>query len=159
MRTQHLSQFERTKIFLNEYFFGYGIFFTIVRLIGGPLILIMGLNLYFTGETKPGVGYAGFMIAFGIYYILKPLIIILTKKAWFEKFDLNYKIEPDKMIVQSEKSKSDLDYSELVSVLKRKTYYVLRTKSKQGIYLPIKYLEPAELSILDGLKKTNGNTV
>ncbi|WP_373060307.1 hypothetical protein [Zunongwangia sp. H14] len=158
MKTQHLSQFDRIKIFLNEYFFGYGVFFTIVRLIGGPLILIMGLNLYFTGDTKLGVGYAGFMIAFGIYYILKPLIIILTKKSWFQNFDLSYKIEPDKIVVQSEKSKSDLDYSDLVSILKRKTYYALRTKSKQGIYLPIKYLEPAELSILDGQKKLMATT-
>tara|TARA_B110000090_G_C13226337_1_gene386823 strand:+ start:220 stop:699 length:480 start_codon:yes stop_codon:yes gene_type:complete len=150
---EKLSQLEKIKIFLNEYYFGYGVFFSILRIIGGPLILIMGLNLYFNGNTKPGIGYSGFMIFFGIYYCLKPLIIILTQKAWFKNFDYNYLIGPEKIIIQSGKSKSELDYSELKTVQKRKTYYTLKTKSKQGIYLPIKLLEPTEIDILNKLKK------
>lgn len=153
MRIQQLSRSQKIKIFLNEYYFGYGVFYSILRLIGGPLVFLMGLNIYDTGDTKPGVGYAGFMIAFGIYYSLKPLIIILTKKSWYANFDLSYKIEPDKIVVRSEKSKSELDHSELTAVLKRKTYYALKIKSKRGIYLSIKELEPAELSILEELKE------
>lgn len=159
MKTRQLSKSEKIKIFLNEYYFGYTVFFSILRLIGGPLILAMGLNLYLTGVSKPGVDYAVFMVAFGIYYSLKPLIIIVTRKAWLKNRDLSYRIEPDKIVVQSDRSKSDLDHSELVSVLRRKTYYALKTKSKQIIYLPIKLLEPAEMTILDGLKKTNGNSI
>ena len=140
-------------MFLNEYYFGYGIFFSILRIVAGPLILIMGLNLYFNGNTKLGIGYSGFMIFFGIYYILKPLIIILTQKSWFQNFDLDYTINPDKIIIESNKSKSELDYSDLKTVLKRKTYYALKTKSKQGIYLPIKLLESNEIDILNKLKK------
>lgn len=153
MNKEKLSQFDRIKIFLNEYYFGYGIFFSILRIIGGPLILIMGLNLYFIGNTKPGIGYSGFMIFFGIYYLLKPLIIILTQKAWFKNFDLDYEIQSEKIIIQSDNSKSELDCSELKTVLKRKTYFALKTKSKQGIYLPIKLLESAEIDILNKLKK------
>ena len=153
MIKQNLSHFEKIKIFLNEYYFGYGIFFSILRIIAGPLILIMGLNLYFNGNSKPGIGYSGFMIFFGIYYLLKPLIIILTQKAWFKNFDLDYKIEPEKIIIQSDKSKSELDYSDLKTVQKRKTYFALKTKSKQGIYLPIKLLEQNEIDILNKLKK------
>ena len=153
MKKQNLSQFEKIKIFLNEYYFGYGILFSILRIIGGPLILIMGLNQYFNGNTKAGIGYSGFMIFFGIYYLLKPLIIIFTQKAWFKNFDLDYEIKPEKIIIHSGKSKSELDYSELKTVLKRKTYFVLKTNSKQGVYLPIKLLEPTEISILNKLKK------
>lgn len=152
MENSKLSRFEKMKIFLNEYYFGYGIYYSILRIIGGPLILLMGFNLYFNGNTKPGISYSGFVIFFGIYYTLKPWIIVLTQKAWFKNFDLDYKIEPEKIIIQSEKSKSELDYSELNTVLKRKTYFALKTKSKQGIYLPIKLLEPTELEILNKLK-------
>ena len=153
MNKEKLAQFDRIKIFLNEYYFGYGVFFSIIRVVAGPLILAMGLNLYFNGHTKPGIGYSGFMIFFGVYYLLKPLIIVLTQKSWFENFDLNYTINPDKIIIESDKSKSELDYSDLKTVLKRKTYYALKTKSKQGIYLPIKYLESNEIDILNKLKK------
>jgi hypothetical protein len=153
LQKSNISQLEKIKIFLNEYYFGYGIFFSILRIIGGPLILTMGLNQYFNGNTKFGIGYSGFMIFFGIYYLLKPLIIVLTQKSWFQNFDLEYKIQPEKIIIQSEKSKSELDYSELKTVLKRKTYYALKTNSKQGIYLPTKLLEPTEIEILNKLIK------
>lgn len=153
MKNQNLSQFEKIKIFLNEYFFGYGVFFSIVRIVGGPLILAMGLNQYLNGNTKAGIGYSGFMIFFGIYYTLKPLIIVLTQKSWFKNFDLDYEIEPEKIIIKSDKSKSELDYSDVKTVLKRKSYFAIKTKSKQGIYLPIKLLEPNEIEILDKLKK------
>lgn len=150
---QNLTQFEKIKIFLNEYYFGYGIFFSTVRIIGGPLILLMGLYLYFIANTKLGIGYCGFMIFFGIYYSLKPIIIVFTQKAWFKNFDLCYEIQTEKIIIKSGKSKSELDYSELQTVLKRKTYFALKTKSKQGIYLPIKLLEKTEIDILNKLKK------
>ncbi|MGG5485575.1 YcxB family protein [Gaetbulibacter sp. PBL-D1] len=147
-----ISLVEKIKIFLNEYYFGYGVFFSILRILGGPLILIMGLNLYFNGITKSGIGYSGFMIFFGIYYLLKPLILVLTQDAWFKNFDLEYKIQPKKIIIQSEKSKSELDYSKLKTVQERKTYFVLKTNSKQGIYLPTKLLETSEIEILNNLK-------
>lgn len=153
MNKNSLSQSEKIKIFLNEYYFGYGFFYSIMRIIGGPLILIMGLNLYYNGHTKPGIGYSGFMIFFGIYYLISPLITILTQKAWFKNFDLNYEIESEKIIIKSDKSKSELYYSELKTVLKRKTYFALKTKSNQGIYLPIKLLEQNEIDILNNLKK------
>jgi len=152
VKTEKLSKLEKVKIFLNEYYFGYGVYFSIIRIIGGPLIFFMGLNLYFNSYTKPGIGYSGFMILFGIYYCLKPLVIILTQRTWFKNFDLSYMIEPEKIIIQSSKSRSELDYSDLKTILKRKTYFTLKTKSKQGIYLPIRLLEPTEIDILNKLK-------
>ena len=153
MNKQKITRIEKINIFLNEYFFGYGIYYSILRIIGGPLILIIGFNLYFNGNSKPGIGYAGFMIFFGIYYLLKPLIIVLTQKAWFNNIDSDCEIQPEKIIITSGKSKSELDYSELETVLKRKTYFALKTKSKQGIYLPIKLLDANEIDILNNLKK------
>lgn len=69
----------------------------------------MSLNLYFNGNTKPGIGYSGFMTIFGIYYLLKPLIILLTQKTWFKNFELDYEIHPEKIIINSGKGKSELD--------------------------------------------------
>ncbi len=152
MNKYKLSQSEKIKIFLNEYYFGYGGLYSVSRIISGPLIFIMGLNLYFNGNTKSGLSYSGILVVFGIYYTLKPLITLLTQKAWFKNFELNYSITPKKIIIESNTSKSELDYSELDKVLKRKTYFALKTKSKQGIYLPIKNLESNEIEILNGLK-------
>lgn len=156
MKQQQLSQSEKIKIFLNEYYFGYGPFYSFMRIIGGPVILGTGLHLYQNAPAKFGVGYGGFMIAFGGYYLLNPLIIMLTQKAWFKNFDLTYLIEDEKITVMSGKSRSELDYSEFVTVLKRKTYFTLKTKSKQALYLPLTLLESNEIAILENLSRNSG---
>ncbi len=152
MKKLKLSLSEKIVIFLNEYYFGYGALYSISRIISGSLIFIIGLNLYANGNTKFGISYSGFLVIFGVYYTLKSLVILLTKKSWFKSFDLDYSITPEKIIIQSDKSKSELDYSELDKVLKRKAYFALKTKSKQGIYLPIKNLEFEEMKILNKLQ-------
>lgn len=149
MKHQKISRYEKIKIFLHEYYLGYGVLFSLLRMLGGPLIVIMGLSQYHNSTTKPSVGYAGFMILFGIYYILKPLFILLTQKAWFQNLDIDYTLEPEKIILQAAHSKSEIAYSDLKSVLKRKSYYALKTHTKQGIYLPLKYLTPTEVELLN----------
>lgn len=153
MKQQQLSQSEKIKIFLNEYYFGYGHFYSFMRIIGGPVILGAGLHLCLNAPAAFGVGYGGFMIVFGGYYLLNPLIIMLTQKAWFKNFDLTYLIEDEKITVLSGKSRSELDYSEFVTVLKRKTYFKLKTKSKQALYLPLALLESNEIAVLENLRR------
>lgn len=152
MYKQTLSSFEKIKIFLTEYFFGYGIYYTMLRILAGPLIFLIGLNQYLSGSTKAGISYSGVMMFFGVYYLLKPLLTILTQKSWFDNFNLNYIITENLIIIESDKSKSELNYSNLKSILKRNSYYALKTKSKQGIYLPVRLLEPHEIEILDSVK-------
>ncbi|TJY36001.1 hypothetical protein [Pontimicrobium aquaticum] len=140
-----------TKIFLNEYYFGYGIPYMILRLSAGPLILIMGINQYTNGNTKAGIGYAGFMIFFGVYYMLKPFIVLLYLKSWYNNFDVEVSIQADKLLLQKGKIKSEVDYSEIDKAHKRKAYYKLSLSSKQELYLPTKNLETSELKILENL--------
>jgi len=151
MKNQKLSKLEIAKIFLNEYYFGYGIPYMTLRLIAGPLILIIGINQYTNGNTKAGIGYAGFMIFFGVYYTLKPIIVLLYSKSWYDNFDVEVSIETDKLLLQKGKIKSEVDYSEIVKTHKRKTYYKLSLSSKQELYLPTKNLETTEFEILENL--------
>jgi hypothetical protein len=151
LKNQKLSKLEIAKIFLNEYYFGYGIAYMTLRLLAGPLILIMGISQYTNGNTKAGVGYAGFMIFFGIYYMLKPIIVLLYSKSWYNNFDVEVSIEADKLFLQKGKIKSEVDFSEIERTHKRKTYYKLSLSSKQGLYLPTKNLEQQELEILENL--------
>lgn len=152
MKNINLTKFEKLKIFLNEYYFGYSLYYTILRMLGGPIILVIGLNLYYSRHNEFGSVYSGFMIAFGVYYMIKPLIFILTKKQWFESFNIDFQIDPDKVVIVSDKSKSELDHSIFDKILRRKTYFALRTKTKQAIYFPIKDLDTEEIEILDKLK-------
>ncbi|WP_299623689.1 YcxB family protein [uncultured Tenacibaculum sp.] len=148
MKSKGLSKTQKNKIFLEEYYFGYGVFYTLLRILAGPLILIIGYNLYTPGNYK-GLLFIGF----GVYYTLQPLILLISSKTWFERFDLNYTVTPNKLIIATEKSKSELDYSEFRDLKKRKNYYVLITKHKQTIHLPFEILNQEEIEILEKLKE------
>lgn len=151
IQNQKIIKYEAIKIFLYEYYFGYGVYLAIQRLIGGPLILIIGINLYITSTAKASIGYAGFVIFFSIYYILKPFVLVLTQKGWFQNSEVDFNIKPDKFIITTGKSVSELDFSDVVSVKKRKTYFAVKTSTKQSFYLPIKYLEASEIDVLNKL--------
>lgn len=153
MKENNLTKTEKIRIFLKDYYLGQGIYFSIQRIIGGPIILIAGIYLYLNGTDRSDLSYSGFMIFFGIYYILKPFIFILSKKEYFKNFDLNYQLEAEKIILKADKSQSEIAYADFKKVFERNNYFGLRTHANQTIYLCKNQLDPQEINLIKSLKK------
>ena len=68
---------EKISMFLLDYYYGHEKWLTILRLIGGPLLILIGLDLYNKGFDKTSVVYSGFCIVLGVFMILKPYMWIL----------------------------------------------------------------------------------
>jgi len=153
MKTNSLTENEKKRIFLSEYYFGYGILISILRFLGGPLIL--GLGLYFLSEQNDNnlISYNGFMILYGIYYILKPIIFLYTKKEYFDNFDLEFKFEPERLILRKNLIKSEVDYSEFKKVIERDHYFILKLSTKQSIHICKNQLNDAEYEIINLIKR------
>ncbi len=154
MKETKITKAERIKIFLKEYYFGYGIYFSIVRLIGGIIVLLFGLKLYNDELSKLGIGYAGFLILYGGYYILKPLLIILFEHKRFEELRFSFQLESGKMVFQNNDGMSEINYDAFKKIIKRKSYYIFRTSENKSIYLTIKDLNTDDKKILDSIIKT-----
>ena len=151
MKENNLTKTEKIKIFLKEYYLGQGTYFSIQRIIGGPIILFAGIYMYLNGDNRSALSYSGFMIFFGIYYTVKPLIFILTNKGYFNNFDLNYQLESDKIILKADKSKSEIAYVDFKKVFERDSYFGLQTKANQTIYICKNKLDQKETNLIKAL--------
>lgn len=49
-------------MFFNEYYFGVPNLYTVLRIIGGPVIFAIGLTMYLNDTNRFGIGYGGMMV-------------------------------------------------------------------------------------------------
>lgn len=79
MQPVTLKRSVRIKIFLREYYFAGGPPMFVLRAFAGPFIICSSL-LFYGLPKKFLIAYSGLAVSFGIYYTLKPLVAILSKK-------------------------------------------------------------------------------
>jgi len=68
---------EKIRMLLHDYYFGYGKWIALIRLIGGPGLILIGLDLYRKGFDKFSVAFSGFCLLYGLYIIFKPYLLVL----------------------------------------------------------------------------------
>ncbi len=86
-------------MFLVDYYFGYGKWITILRLIGGPMLILFGLDLYRNGFDKFSVAYSGFCILCGVYMIFKPYLSILFRLDSYKNEEVDIKVVKELLII------------------------------------------------------------
>jgi len=143
-----LERKERIKMFLNEYYFGVPKLITAMRLIAGPLIGFLGLNMLLTASDRFGIGYGGVMIAICIYYTLLPLWWILRKWKSYETIEFNFEADPDQIIINESESETKIEYAKFKNIIQRKNYFVLMLEHGSKIYLPLEKLSQKTIETL-----------
>jgi hypothetical protein len=139
-------------MFFSEYYFGYSRFAMINRIIGGPFLVLVGCNLY-NSNDKFGIAYAGFCIAYGIYFTLKPLLWVLFRIDSFKT--INFGVQPleDRIIFREDLSQTEVLYERFRRIFRRKYYYVFETEIAIRIYVPFSFLSDNQIILLDAKLK------
>ena len=91
---------EKIKMFLQDYYFGYGKWITVLRLIGGLGLILIGLDLYKKGFDKFSVAYSGFCLIYGIYMILKPYLWIIFRLDNYKTENVEIKVSDDYLLLK-----------------------------------------------------------
>ena len=142
-----LKRSERIKMFLHEYYFGQSSIVTLMRIIGGPVLILMGIDFYQRND-KFAVAYGGFMFFYGIYYILKPLFWILLRLDSFKTVNLNIEILEDRLSIKNTTSESEILFEGINKICRRKFYYALEITKFNKIYLPFSILTEEQINYL-----------
>lgn len=87
-------------MFIQDYYFGYGKGITTLRLIGGPGLILIGLDLYKKEIDKFLVAYSGFCLLYGVYMVFKPYLWILFRIDNYKTEDFDIKIEDKFMLLK-----------------------------------------------------------
>ena len=149
-----LSKKERINIYLKEYYFRPKAFVRYLRMLGGPIIFLISLYNYYYSSNELVSSLSGFTIVYGLYYTLKPLIIILAKPQLFQAYNFDFNTTKTAFNLQEDDNTSTLQHSFFTSVRRWKTFYALRTDKNQVLHLPINQLNDSEKAQLDKLITT-----
>ncbi|MVN77339.1 hypothetical protein GO988_13470 [Hymenobacter sp. HMF4947] len=148
MSQQILSKSERIRLFLREYYLGQTAWIKTVRLVGGPLIIGAGAEFYFNAHRSL-VAYGGFCFLYGIYYTLKPLLIIAVRPALFQSLNFGVKIGVAELKFQEADAELVVQFKAFKSIRWQTGYYALKLPDKATIYLRTDQLTEEEKGLLN----------
>lgn len=123
-------------MFLHDYYFGYGNLIKLLRLLGGPALVLIGLHLFEQGLDKATVAYAGFCILYGIYMLLKPYLWILFRLDQYKTEAVEIKIEDNSLLLKDALNESKIDFSSFKTIQERPNYFVLVVSKSVRLRIP-----------------------
>jgi hypothetical protein len=149
---------EKISMFLHDYYFGYSKWITFLRLFGGPIILLIGLDLYKNGYDKFSVAYSGFCLIYGVYLILKPYLWFLLRLDNFKTGNVEIKVSNDFLLLIDEHNESKIGFETFKNIFDKKSYFTFVISKTQRLRLPKRLIENEEQEIIKSKIKTHYNT-
>ena len=148
MSHQTITRSERITLFLREYYVGNSPWLNVIRIIGGPLIIGSGIHLY-AKSARFAIGYGGFCFLYGIYYTLKPALIIAVRYALFQSISFDLQVAGEELTIKEAGASMTLQFDLFKSVLRNTNYYSVKLPGKMTIYFKTSLLNEFEKAVLD----------
>ena len=148
MSHQIITRAERIKLFLREYYTGNNTWLNIMRIIGGPLLIGYGIRLYSDSE-RFAIGYGGFCFLYGIYYLLKPVLLIAIRRSLFKPASFDLYLNEDELTLREEGATTTIRFELFKSVLQHPEYYSVKLPEGITIYFKVSLLDEQEKTILN----------
>jgi len=148
---------EKIIMFLHDYYFGYGIWITMLRLIGGPGLILIGLDLYKKEIDKFSIAYAGFCILYGVYMIFKPYLWVLFRLDNYKTEDVDIQISNDIILLKDDNNESKIGFDAFKNIINKKSYFTFVISKSQRLRIPKRLIEKEEQEIIKSRMKTYYN--
>ena len=145
---QTIGKAQKIKLFLREYYSGHSAVRNTLRLVGGPLVVGSGVQFY-QKTDKWAVAYGGFCFLYGLYFTLKPFLIIALRPAAFKATAFEVEVNEQGVSWRLADSESSVLFAGFRSILRRPNYYTLELAPTGTVYLFANQLTAAEKSFLD----------
>lgn len=141
---------EKIRMSLYEYYWGQNWWLSLLRLLAGPLLILIGIFLVQVGDNV-SVAYGGFSVGYGIYYTLKPFLRIALRLDYYKTAPLKVGLADDKIRFESPEGYSELSLDTFSKILARKDYFAFRMKRVTAICIPFKILSEEQQEKLNAL--------
>jgi len=137
-----ITKREFKQFYIYDYFFGHGVLINNMRRLMGPVVTAVGLYLYMFTTLKEYSVVAYWLIVFclgyGLFYTLKPLIMVLAIPSRDETFD--FRIEDNTIYIKDRLDEGSIDLIKN-KLLENKKYFFVKLKNKQIIFFPKELLD------------------
>ncbi len=150
-----ITKREFRRFYIYNYFFGQNGVINNMRRFMGPVLTAVGLYLYMFSTLKENsaIGYwvIVFCLAYGLFYTIKPLILVLALPSRDETFE--YEFEKDCLYIKDRLKEDSINLKEN-KLVENKKYFFVKLKNKQIIFFPKDHLDKETNSIFEKLVKT-----
>ncbi len=139
------------QFYIYDYFFGQSVLINNMRRLMGPILTAVGLYLYIFTTIKESSNFGflllAFVIAYGLFYTIKPLILVLALSSRDETFE--FRIEKNSLYIKDRLKEDTIDLREN-RLVENKKYFFIKLKNKQIIFFPKDHLDKKAYSLFDG---------
>lgn len=135
-------------MFIIDYYWGYGKLISLLRILGGPSLTFIGLDLYLNGYDKFSVAYSGVLILYGIYMIFKPYLWVLVRLENYKTENVSIGVFEDYMTINDEFNESKVSFESFKNIIESKTFFTFVISKSQRLRLPKSMFEPEEQKII-----------
>lgn len=137
MNTLTITPADYRNFYFYRYYNDQRFIIKVMRLVGGPLLILVGLSYYAYGRLT--IGFSLFLIGYGVYYILRPLLEVLIRNP--KETSFTYQLENNHLIIQDGSNYSKLNLFDY-PLRSNKRYFYLHGENKNVIFFPKKSLPP-----------------
>lgn len=81
------------------------------------------------------VAYGGFCFLYGIYYTLKPFLLIAVRPALVQALNFKVQVEDNRLLFQEGTVESAIQFKAFERIVLQPGYYALKLPNKATIYL------------------------
>lgn len=124
------------KYYLYQYYINQRLIVKLMRIIGGPILILMGLNFYFGHQYHVAVSL--FFIGYGIYYLLRPFLEIAIRQP--QEGSFSYAFENNNLIIQDGSNYIKLNLFDYPLESNKKYFYV-HGENRNVIFFPKEKLD------------------
>lgn len=139
---------ELQQIYIYNYYFWQNPFIGTLRLFGGPIMMALAIWFYLT-ETQNPLLFGSMLLAYGIYYAIRPFITLYFKREQLDLGAFEVEISKHQISISDEKGSNTFDFTEFKKIKKYKSWYALYFSNQSTLFLPENQLNKQERSILD----------
>jgi len=142
------------QFYIYNYFFAQNGLINNMRRFMGPILTAIGLYLYLFSNVKEssvyGYWFVVISLAYGMFYTVKPLLLVLTLRAKDETFE--YKIENNRLFIKDRVREGEISLEES-PLLENKKYYYVKLENKQIIFFPKELLNDKAVAMFSKFVK------
>lgn len=139
-----ISKREYKQFYVNNYFYNAKKTVRIMRMYLGPTMTAFAMYLFYAYSDVINVYIIAFLIAYGIFYTAKPLILLLANKANDETF--SYELKDYNLHIKDRVNEGDIDLK-TNKLKENKKYFFVKLDTGQNIFFPINKLSQTKIDL------------
>ncbi len=137
---------EKVRMFLTDYYLADRVWKNIARMIGGPLLILIGVDFYIKNYDQFTLAYSGFCIGYGTYFMLKPFLWMLLRRSLFNKEQVEVTVNDHALWLRSGSDESKIQLSNFKKIKKRRNYFSFIYSDAQVLRIPKRILTSNEIT-------------